>query len=87
MDTRPAARTGPHWRVPAADGPVRAVVTLPGSKSMTNRALVLAALADGPSVVANPLPARDTLLMAGTGADGRTEGGHGARHEQRVPGR
>ena len=65
MDTRPAARTGPHWRVPAADGPVRAVVTLPGSKSMTNRALVLAALADGPSLVANPLQARDTLLMAG----------------------
>ena len=32
---------------PAADGPVRASVTLPGSKSMTNRALVLAALADG----------------------------------------
>jgi 3-phosphoshikimate 1-carboxyvinyltransferase len=32
---------------------------------MTNRALVLAALADGPSVVSNPLRARDTLLMAG----------------------
>ena len=65
MDTRPAASTGPHWRAPSADGPVRASVLLPGSKSMTNRALVLAALADGPSLVSNPLRARDTLLMAG----------------------
>ncbi|WP_438871398.1 3-phosphoshikimate 1-carboxyvinyltransferase [Paractinoplanes lichenicola] len=37
---------------------------LPGSKSMTARALVLAALADGPSVVERPLRARDTELMA-----------------------
>jgi 3-phosphoshikimate 1-carboxyvinyltransferase len=47
-----------------AAGPVRASLRLPGSKSMTNRALVLAALADGPSIVTNPLRARDTLLMA-----------------------
>jgi 3-phosphoshikimate 1-carboxyvinyltransferase len=39
-------------------------VSLPGSKSLTNRALVLAALADGPSVVRRPLRSRDTLLMA-----------------------
>src|SRR2546430_10197064 len=58
-------RNGPRWRAPAADGPVRASVTLPGSKSMTNRALVLAALADGPSAITRPLRARDTLLMAG----------------------
>ncbi len=32
---------------------------------MTNRALVLAALADGPTDILNPLQARDTLLMAG----------------------
>jgi 3-phosphoshikimate 1-carboxyvinyltransferase len=32
---------------------------------MTNRALVLAALADGESVVRRPLRSRDTLLMAG----------------------
>ncbi len=37
---------------------------LPGSKSMTARALVLAALADGPSVIEAPLRARDTTLMA-----------------------
>src|SRR5437660_219358 len=58
-------RNGPRWRAPVADGPVRASVTLPGSKSMTNRALVLAALADGPSAITRPLRARDTLLMAG----------------------
>jgi 3-phosphoshikimate 1-carboxyvinyltransferase len=43
---------------------VRAVVALPGSKSLTNRELVLAALADGPSRIISPLRARDTLLMA-----------------------
>jgi len=32
---------------------------------MTNRALILAALADGPALIADPLRARDTLLMAG----------------------
>src|SRR5690606_20801778 len=52
------------WPAPAASGPVRAVVSMPGSKSLTNRALVLAALADGPSVLRRPLRARDTLLMA-----------------------
>ncbi len=44
--------------------PVRATVALPGSKSLTNRALVLAALADGPSVVRRALRSRDTELMA-----------------------
>jgi len=58
-----AARPGGHWAAPAAAGPVRAVVSVPGSKSMTNRALVLAALADGPGTIAGPLHARDTLLM------------------------
>ena len=54
----------PHWQAPVAAGPVRASLRLPGSKSMTNRALVLAALADGPGIITNPLRARDTLLMA-----------------------
>ncbi len=53
----------PLWQAPVADGPVRARVTIPGSKSMTNRALVLAALADGPGTITGPLHARDTLLM------------------------
>jgi 3-phosphoshikimate 1-carboxyvinyltransferase len=39
-------------------------VSLPGSKSLTNRALVLAALADAPSVVRRALRSRDTQLMA-----------------------
>jgi 3-phosphoshikimate 1-carboxyvinyltransferase len=43
---------------------VDAAVSLPGSKSLTNRALLLAALADGPSVVRRALRSRDTLLMA-----------------------
>lgn len=52
------------WAAPTVDRPVRATVSLPGSKSLTNRALILAALADGPSRVHAPLRARDTLLMA-----------------------
>jgi 3-phosphoshikimate 1-carboxyvinyltransferase len=40
-------------------------MSLPGSKSLTNRALLLAALADGPSVVRRALRSRDTELMAG----------------------
>jgi 3-phosphoshikimate 1-carboxyvinyltransferase len=53
------------WASPAATGPVSARVQLPASKSITNRALVLAALSDGPSVIANALRARDTALAAG----------------------
>ncbi|MEY4348260.1 MAG: hypothetical protein RIS43_679 [Actinomycetota bacterium] len=47
-----------------ATAPVTATVAVPGSKSVTNRALVLAAIADGPSRIAKPLHARDTALMA-----------------------
>lgn len=43
--------------------PIRATVRVPGSKSETNRALLLAALADGPSTIRNGLEARDTQLM------------------------
>jgi 3-phosphoshikimate 1-carboxyvinyltransferase len=50
------------WAAPAAAGPVRARIWLPASKSITNRALVLAALSDRPARIANPLRARDTLL-------------------------
>ena len=52
------------WSAPHADRPVDAVLTLPGSKSVTNRALVIAALAEAPSIVRGPLRSRDTLLMA-----------------------
>ncbi|HEX2315887.1 MAG TPA: 3-phosphoshikimate 1-carboxyvinyltransferase [Thermomonospora sp.] len=54
----------PNWPAPVADGPVDATVALPGSKSMTNRALILAALADEPTRVVRPLRSRDTDLMA-----------------------
>jgi 3-phosphoshikimate 1-carboxyvinyltransferase len=57
--------TSQPWPAPAATGSLVASVTLPGSKSMTNRALILAALADGSSRIARPLRARDTLLMVG----------------------
>jgi 3-phosphoshikimate 1-carboxyvinyltransferase len=52
------------WPAPTAAGPVRATVRVPGSKSVTNRALVLAALAEEPTVLREPLDARDTRLMA-----------------------
>ncbi|GAA0240979.1 3-phosphoshikimate 1-carboxyvinyltransferase [Saccharothrix mutabilis subsp. mutabilis] len=52
-----------QWSAPTADGPVHATVPVPGSKSITNRALVLAALADGPSALHAPLRSRDTHLM------------------------
>ncbi|MGY1813544.1 3-phosphoshikimate 1-carboxyvinyltransferase [Blastococcus sp. SYSU D00820] len=52
------------WSAPHRPTPVDAVVALPGSKSITARALVLAALSDGPSRLVRPLRARDTELMA-----------------------
>ncbi|XAS63086.1 3-phosphoshikimate 1-carboxyvinyltransferase [Micrococcaceae bacterium Sec5.8] len=51
------------WQAPLAGRPVDATLTLPGSKSLTNRYLVLAALADGPSRLRAPLHSRDSALM------------------------
>ncbi|GAA5041504.1 3-phosphoshikimate 1-carboxyvinyltransferase [Nocardia callitridis] len=51
------------WPAPHVDVPVHATVTLPGSKSITNRALILSALADGPSTITGALRSRDTDLM------------------------
>lgn len=56
--------TDERWHAPLARGPVQGTVSVPGSKSATNRALVLGALADEPSRLARPLLARDTRLMA-----------------------
>src|SRR5699024_4341962 len=53
------------WPAPTADRPVRARLSLPGSKSVTNRALVLAALSETQCVVRRPLASRDTDLMVG----------------------
>ncbi|MCI0339706.1 MAG: 3-phosphoshikimate 1-carboxyvinyltransferase [Planctomycetales bacterium] len=46
-----------------ADGRLEAALALPGSKSLTNRALVCAGLAEGESVLESPLDAEDTRLM------------------------
>ena len=43
--------------------PVEAFVVIPGSKSVTNRALILAAQADSPSILRRPLVSRDSELM------------------------
>lgn len=53
----------PGWLAPTATGPIAASVSLPGSKSLTNRELVLSALADGPSTLRAPLWSRDSELM------------------------
>ena len=52
------------WRAPfRGDNPISAAITIPGSKSATNRALVLAALAKSPSTLRKPLHSRDSALM------------------------
>jgi len=59
------------WPAPSVTGPVQATVTVPGSKSQTNRALILAALAttsgnaQGSSMISGALRSRDTNLMIG----------------------
>jgi 3-phosphoshikimate 1-carboxyvinyltransferase len=52
-----------QWAAPEASAPITATVHVPGSKSQTNRALILAALASGPSLIIGGLEARDTQLM------------------------
>lgn len=52
------------WPVPTPSEPIKCSVRVPGSKSLTNRYLVLAALASTPSTLHNPLIARDSQLMA-----------------------
>lgn len=53
----------PPWSAPTAPGPVHGTVTVPGSKSLTNRKLVLAALADSPSTLGSPLHSDDSARM------------------------
>ncbi|MFI6574453.1 3-phosphoshikimate 1-carboxyvinyltransferase [Nocardiopsis sp. NPDC050513] len=54
-----------HWPAPTVQRPVSARLSLPGSKSVTNRALVLAALSETPCLVRRPLASRDSELMIG----------------------
>ena len=53
------------YPISPAGRPLDAVVSVPGSKSITNRALVCAALADGTSVLHGALFADDTFAMLG----------------------
>jgi len=59
-----ASAHGSDWAPPLAQTAVAATVRLPGSKSITNRALILAALAETSTTIVGPLVARDTDLMA-----------------------
>jgi 3-phosphoshikimate 1-carboxyvinyltransferase len=58
-----------NWSAPFRSGltpaskPISATVNIPGSKSATNRALILAALSTTPSRIRKPLSSRDTDLM------------------------
>lgn len=63
MTSRVYSRESENWAAPRATAALGAVVPIPGSKSLTNRELVLAALSDRPSVIHRPLRSRDTSLM------------------------
>lgn len=58
------ATTG-RYAAPEADGPVESTLTIPGSKSLTNRELVIAAIADGPGRLVAPLHSDDSARMVG----------------------
>ena len=59
----PSAANAAPWAAPVATKPISATVTLPGSKSLTNRELVLSALANEPTLLTAPLHSRDSKLM------------------------
>src|SRR5258708_22985811 len=59
MPESPAEITVDRWTRP----PENARVRVPGSKSLTNRALIVAALADGPSTLTGALESDDTRVM------------------------
>ena len=56
--------SGELWSAPTTRSALDATVRVPGSKSITNRALVLAGLSDAATVLHRPLVSRDTELMA-----------------------
>jgi 3-phosphoshikimate 1-carboxyvinyltransferase len=51
------------YRAPESGAPVAATVTIPGSKSLTNRELMIAAIADGPGRLLHPLHSDDSARM------------------------
>lgn len=65
MSNRAGEEQSDHWPAPTAPAPIRATVAVPGSKSQTNRALILAALGTGTgtSTLTGALRSRDTDLM------------------------
>ncbi|WP_095660994.1 3-phosphoshikimate 1-carboxyvinyltransferase [Corynebacterium glaucum] len=67
------------WPAPHSATPITHTVEVPGSKSMTNRAYILTALANGQSTIAGALRSRDTDLMeaalASMGVEFAHEGG------------
>jgi 3-phosphoshikimate 1-carboxyvinyltransferase len=52
-----------NWHAPTINFAINSTLDIPGSKSATNRAFVLAALGNSKSTISNPLFARDTNLM------------------------
>ncbi|RKT36388.1 3-phosphoshikimate 1-carboxyvinyltransferase [Microbacterium sp. AG1240] len=52
-----------EWAAPVSEGAIRASLSVPGSKSLTNRELILAAIADGPGMLHSPLHSDDSARM------------------------
>ncbi|MGP3535403.1 3-phosphoshikimate 1-carboxyvinyltransferase [Microbacterium sp. RD1] len=77
--TFPDAAPRGEWEAPVAASALQATITVPGSKSLTNRELILAAIADAPSTLHAPLHSDDSARMI----DALTTLGVGV---ERVPG-
>jgi len=60
----PDSTTPPSLAIPGCPAPVQGSIRPPGSKSITNRALVCAALARGTSRLSGALDSQDTRVMA-----------------------
>jgi len=76
------------YLIPPFTMPVQATIALPGSKSITNRALLLAALSGGETILRGALFSEDTAIMAAALRElGITVHEDAARHEIRVRGR
>lgn len=80
MAANPGAGRGviPERPVRMLPGRATGVIRAPGSKSVTNRLLVLAALAEGTSILRDPLSSDDTRAMAGVVGDLGATVTHGA---------
>jgi len=59
--TPPAESDG--WLAPTIAGTLDVVIAVPGSKSLTNRELILAAIAEGPGRLIGPLHSQDSARM------------------------